>query len=115
MRWGKPGFVWGKASNECVPRGALLTTIGVSGIMLYRLSRHAQEQMAARNISSQSVDAVMQSPEQIVGGQNGKKCYQSRYKRGVSEFLLRLMVADDVTPAVVVTVYYTSQIDKYWV
>ena len=92
-----------------------MTTTEVSGIMLYRLSRHAQEQMAARNISGQSVDAVMQSPEQIVGGQSGRKCYQSRYKRGASEFLLRLMAADDTTLAVVVTVYYTSQIDKYWV
>ncbi len=83
--------------------------------MLYRLSQHARQQMAARGISEQAVDAAMQSPEQIVDEANGKKCYPSRWNRGGSEFLLRLIVADDVTPAVVVTVYFTSQIDKYWV
>lgn len=83
--------------------------------MLYRISRHARQQMAVRGISEQAVDAVMQSPGQVVDEANGRKCYQSRWNRGSSEFLLRLIVADDVTPAVIVTVYFTSQIDKYWV
>ena len=83
--------------------------------MLYRLSRHAQQQMAVRGISEQSVDDVMQSPGQVVSEQDGKKCRQSLYNKGGSTFLLRVIVADETTPAVVVTVYYTSQIDKYWV
>ena len=83
--------------------------------MLYRISRHARQQMAARGIPEQEVDAVMQAPRQIVDEANDKKCYQARWNRGGAEFLLRLIVADDVTPAVVVTVYFTSQIDKYWV
>lgn len=29
-------------------------------------------------------------------------------------FLFRVIVAEDVDPAVVVTVYRTSKIDKYW-
>lgn len=71
--------------------------------------------MAVRGIPSQLVDTVMQSPEQIVSAENGRKCYQSRWNDGGTMFLLRLIVADAVTPAVIVTVYYTSQIDKYWV
>ena len=84
-------------------------------MMRYRLSSHARQQMAARNISHESVDAVMQSPGQIVNETNGKRCYQSHYNRGGTSFLLRVIVADNIMPAVVVTVYYTSQIDKYWV
>lgn len=83
--------------------------------MLYRISRHAQQQMETRGISSALVDGVMQSPGQIVGEQGGKKCYQSLYDRSGSQFLLRLIVADDVAPAVIVTVYHTSRIDKYWI
>lgn len=82
--------------------------------MLYRISRHAQEQMAARGISEQSVDAVMQSPGQVTREQNGKKCYQSLYTKDGATFLLRLIVDDNITPAVVVTAYSTSRVDKYW-
>ena len=35
--------------------------------MPYRISRHARQQMAARGIPEQAVDAVMQSPGQVVG------------------------------------------------
>ena len=59
--------------------------------MHYRLSRHAQQQMAARAISNESVDAVMQSPGQIVNEAGGKKCYQSHYNKGGAAFLLRLI------------------------
>lgn len=83
--------------------------------MQYRVSQHAQQQMALRGIPNQTVDAVMQSPGQIVNEAKGKKCYQSPWNNNGVRFLLRLIVADDVTPAVIVTVYYTSQIDKYWV
>jgi hypothetical protein len=83
--------------------------------MLYRLSHHARQQMATRGISDQAVDAVMQSPGQVVTEPDGRKCYQSLYRANGSQFLLRLIVAEDAAPAVVVTVYYTSRISKYWV
>ena len=83
--------------------------------MLYRISQHAQQQMATRNISNQSVDAVMQSPGQVISEPEGRKCYQSLYNRDGSQFLLRLIVAENATPPVVVTVYYTNRISKYWI
>ena len=83
--------------------------------MLYRISQHAQQQMATRDISNQSVDAVMQSPGQMLSEPEGRKCYQSLYYRDGSRFLLRLIVAEDATPPVVVTVYYTKRVSKYWI
>ena len=50
--------------------------------------------MAVRGIPSQMVDTVMQSPEQIVNAESGRKCYQSRWNDGGTVFLLRLIVAD---------------------
>lgn len=45
----------------------------------------------------------------------GKKIYQSQVRFGGSKlFLLRAIVNDAVDPAVVVTVYRTGKIEKYW-
>ena len=44
-----------------------------------------------------------------------KKVYQSQLDFGSGKvFLLRAIVDDTVDPAVVVTVYRTSKIGKYW-
>jgi hypothetical protein len=41
-------------------------------------------------------------------------CYQSRVTLAEKPYLLRVMVDETKQPAVVVTVYRTSKIDKYW-
>jgi hypothetical protein len=45
----------------------------------------------------------------------GKKAYQSQLDFGGGKiFLLRAIVDETVDPAMVVTVYRTSKISKYW-
>jgi hypothetical protein len=56
----------------------------------------------------------MNSPEQIVVGFGGPKVYQGRVNSNGKTYLLRLIVEDWHTPPVIVTVYRTSKIDKYW-
>ena len=57
----------------------------------------------------------MNNPEQVVTEQGGRKVYQSQVDRGDGQIvLLRAIVMDDVEPAVVVSVYWTKQIQKYW-
>lgn len=82
--------------------------------MIYRISRHARGRMRLRGVSEADVDAVMNAPEQIVPEDDGRSAYQSKLTSGGRTILLRAIVADDVSPAVVVTVYATTQVDKYW-
>ena len=45
---------------------------------------------------------------------DSKKTYQSQLDFGGRIFLVRAIVAEDVVPNLVVTVYRTSKISKYW-
>ena len=83
--------------------------------MRFRLSHHAQEEMQRRAIPLALLESVLKGPQQIVPEKSGKKAYQSQLDFGGGRiFLLRAIVADDVDPAIVVTVNRTSKISKYW-
>jgi hypothetical protein len=83
--------------------------------MSFRYSRHALEEMTRRGISQRMVDDVLANPQQIVDTPDGKKAYQSQVDFGGGRiFLVRAIVAEDVDPNLVVTVYRTSKINKYW-
>jgi hypothetical protein len=71
--------------------------------------------MERRAIPPALLQSVLQNPQQIVPEEGGKMAYQSQLDFGNGRiFLLRAIVADNVDPAVVVTVYRTSKISKYW-
>jgi len=73
------------------------------------------EELRLRNIPRPFVDGVMANPQQIVPARGNKKAYQSQVDFGSGRiFLLRAIVDDTINPAVVVTVYRTSKINKYW-
>ncbi len=80
----------------------------------FKLSGHAQEELQRRGIPLALLESVLEQPQQVVPEQGGKKAYQSQLDFGGRLFLLRVIVAADVDPAVVVTVYRTSKIGKYW-
>ena len=71
--------------------------------------------MARRRIAAELVKSVLDDPEQVIAERQGRHVYQSRLEfENEGLFLLRVIVADNVDPAVVVTVYRTSKIEKYW-
>jgi len=81
----------------------------------FQLSQHAREEIERRQIPTDLLKSVLNEPEQIVKGRAGKKIYQSRIDFGDGAiFLLRVVVAHDVEPPLVVTAYRTSRIAKYW-
>jgi len=83
--------------------------------MNYILSNHAQREIERRSIPISLVESVLANPQQIVSEKEGRKAYQSQVDfSGGRRFLLRVIVADDVQPIVVITVYRTSRIEKYW-
>ena len=71
--------------------------------------------MERRGISQDLLEHVLQNPQQIVPESKGKKAYQSiiDFMTG-KRFLVRVIVADEHDPPVVITVYRTSKIHKYW-
>jgi hypothetical protein len=57
---------------------------------------------------------VLDHPQQVVVEREGRKAFQSRHTIGGTMFLVRAIVDDRGVPAVVVTVYRTSKVAKYW-
>jgi len=83
--------------------------------MNFRLSRHALEEMERRGIPRDLLEQMLQNPQQVLPERDGLKVYQSQARLAEGKlFLLRAIVNDTVEPAVVVTVYRTSKIEKYW-
>lgn len=82
--------------------------------MSFYISRHAEEERERRNIPPEVLEAVLQNPQQIVQDKD-KKAYQSQiqFENGKT-YLVRAIVADNTNPAIVITVYRTSQIARYW-
>jgi len=85
-------------------------------ITKYRLTEHAKEEMARRQISQENVANVLAAPEQIEAVRQGRSVYQSRIKtdKPPQTYLLRVFVDVDREPPEVVTVYRTSKVTKYW-
>jgi hypothetical protein len=82
--------------------------------MDYVLTAHAREEMARRQIDAAWVDAIMRHPEQIVAGLDNREIRQGRIQTESSVFLVRCIVEDWRNPPVLVTVYRTTKIAKYW-
>jgi hypothetical protein len=82
--------------------------------MTFRLTPHAQTELSRRAIPPDVLKAVLDTPEQVLPERRERKAYQSRHEIGGIMFLVRAIVDDRVDPAIVVTVYRTSKIAKYW-
>ena len=73
------------------------------------LTEHALNQMAKRQVTADDVGRVLAAPEQVLEVRAGRVVAQGL----AGEYLLRVFVDVDRTPAEVVTVYRTSKIEKY--
>ena len=71
--------------------------------------------MIRRQISREWIESVLSAPEQTIMQLAGTRILQSRFAAADGKmYLVRAVVAEAKTPAVVVTVYRTSKIEKYW-
>jgi len=82
--------------------------------MKFRITEHAKKEITRRQIPESALQEVLDNPEQVLPEESGRKAYQSRLDFGGKMYLVRAIVEDDNKPAVVVTVYRTSKIAKYW-
>jgi hypothetical protein len=70
--------------------------------------------MARRGISREITDNVMTSPGQKVREVGDLICYQSLIGFSGKSYLVRILVNEKKDPMMIVTVYRTSKIEKYW-
>jgi uncharacterized DUF497 family protein len=81
--------------------------------MNFIFTKHAQENLEKRKIPLSLVKSVLENPEQVVE-EKGMSVYQSLVEIGGTTQLLRVVVNNRTNPALVITVYPTSQIKRYW-
>ena len=79
-------------------------------------SKHACEQMSRRGINHETVLNVVLRPDQIIAENDEPTIviYQSLMKEDNQMFLLRVFVNRDKQPNVIVTLYKTTKISKYY-
>jgi hypothetical protein len=79
----------------------------------YILSQHAQEELIKRKIPISILQLILEHPEQIIE-EDGLKVYQGTFTINNDKiYLLRAYVNDLVEPNKIVTVYFTSKLNKY--
>lgn len=81
--------------------------------MNFILTKHAQNEIRKRRISIELVRLVLENPEQVVE-ERVLNVYQSLIEIGGKTWLLRVVANDRTNPVIVVTVYSTTQIKRYW-
>ncbi len=82
--------------------------------MDFVFSNHSLQQMKQRGISQQQAEIVLAHPQQVIK-ENGKEIYQSIVNfENEGDYLLRIFVNATVNPKLVITVYRTSKISKYY-
>jgi len=84
--------------------------------MSFIFSKHAEEQLVRRSLERNVVNAVVLKPEQVVEDENDEDIaiYQSIVKEDDTLFLYRIFVNVKVQPNVIVTLYKTTKIGKYY-
>ncbi|MEK7795428.1 MAG: DUF4258 domain-containing protein [Candidatus Hydrogenedentota bacterium] len=82
--------------------------------MAFYLSGHALQELRRRGIPRDLLESVVTAPEQVTPERGTMVCYQSRVVMEGRPYLLRAIVDVTKQPMVVVTVYRTSKIAKYW-
>jgi len=81
--------------------------------MKFVFSKHSLEQMQLRNIRKSIVEEILGNPDHVIK-EDGKKVYHSVKVSGGKRYLFRIFVSINKTPNIVITVYRTSKIEKYY-
>lgn len=84
--------------------------------MAIEITEHARVQALRRGIPEETMLEVTRDPEQHVPVRRGREVRQSRFPgpSGDKRYLMRVVVDVSNEDVVIVTVYRTSKIDKYW-
>ena len=81
--------------------------------MNFVLSAHAKEKIEKRKIPVELIDIVFRNPQQSFR-QDDLTVLQSIVETKGKNYLLRLFVNTLKEPNIIITVYLTNKISKYW-
>jgi len=88
------------------------------GVARYRISDHARMEMNRRGIAQEVVETLLAKPEQVIETPSGRKILQGRIRFPAAPtgrlYLVRVVVDPAEEPPLVITVYRTSKVEKYW-
>ncbi len=79
---------------------------------MFSYSKHFLNQIKFRNIAIEEAEDILKNPDQI-NIEDGLKVYQRIFNNKQTRYMLRIFVNDEKQPAVVVTAYKTTKINKY--
>lgn len=84
--------------------------------MDFVFSKHAEEQLIRRSLDRNIVEAVVSNPEQMVEDESDANItiLQSIVKEDGKLFLYRVFVNMESLPNMIVTLYRTTKIEKYY-
>jgi len=84
--------------------------------MNFVFSKHAEEQLVRRSLNRNIVESVVLNPEQIIDDENNVDItiYQSIIKEDGKLFLYRVFINTQLLPNLIVTLYRTTKIEKYY-
>ena len=82
--------------------------------MNFVFSNHSLEQIRRRGLNKEKIEEILQNPDQIIE-LKGQRIYQS-IVAFVPEgnYLVRVVVNTEKIPNLIITVYRTSKISKYY-
>ena len=81
--------------------------------MKYIFSKHADKQIENRSISKDKIAFVIDKPDSILTHDSCMKVYQKVYEEKENRYLYRVFINICKKPALIITAYKTSKIEKY--
>jgi hypothetical protein len=82
--------------------------------MKIQYTKHAEATLTERKIAKETVEELINTPQQVIKGKGNKEIVQGIFKHADEEFLLRVVYVEVKGLTKVITAYWTSKIDKYW-
>lgn len=82
--------------------------------MNFIFSNHALEQISKRGLNKEKIVEILMTPDQVIESK-GQKIYQSIVPvLTEGNYLIRVFVNTEKEPNLIITVYKTSKISKYY-
>ncbi len=82
--------------------------------MTFTLLPHAFAVLRERKVPLMVLEMVLREPQQIIPERQGRVAYQSIVEIADRKTALLRAIVEEGEPLIVVTVYYTTKLEKYW-